>query len=57
MEEPSDELINIGLSKGCDYMFAYQKLFVGFVSINVVYFSQFIINKITQILYIKSMIN
>ena len=31
-EEPSYELVDIGLSKGCEYMLAYQKLIVEFVS-------------------------
>ena len=33
--EPSEELIDIGLSKGCEYMLAYQKLIVDFVSIYI----------------------
>ena len=32
-EEPSDELIEIGLNMGCEYMLAYHKLIVEFVSL------------------------
>jgi len=35
-EEPLEELIDIGLNKGCEYMLAYQKLIVEFLSIYVV---------------------
>ena len=31
-EEPSEELIDIGLSEGCEYMLAYQNLTMEFVS-------------------------
>ena len=32
-KEPSEELIEIGLNMGCEYMVAYQNLIVEFVSI------------------------
>ena len=35
-EEPSDHLIDIGLSMGCEYMLGYQGLIENFVSSYVV---------------------
>jgi len=35
-EESSEELVDIGLNMGCEYMMAHQKLIVAFVSIYVV---------------------
>jgi hypothetical protein len=35
-QEPSQELIDIGLSKVCEYMLAYKKIILEFVSIYVV---------------------